>query len=68
MSLLTGGTKTMNALQISDRQELLGAQISAGSNLDLSTVHLSSLKAKLDDSLALLSKKKLKIHYLLTRH
>jgi zinc protease len=53
MSLLTGGTKTMNALQISDRQELLGAQISAGSNLDLSTVHLSSLKSKLDDSLAL---------------
>jgi len=53
MSLLTGGTKTMNALQISDRQELLGAQISAGSNLDLSTVHLGSLKSKLDDSLAL---------------
>ena len=53
MSQLTGGTKTMNALQISDRQELLGAQISAGSNLDLSTVHLSSLKSKLDDSLAL---------------
>ncbi|HXJ46440.1 MAG TPA: pitrilysin family protein [Candidatus Dormibacteraeota bacterium] len=53
MALLTGGTKTMNALQISDRQELLGAQISAGSNLDLSTVHLSSLKSKLDDSLAL---------------
>jgi len=53
MSLLTGGTRTMNALQISDRQELLGAQISAGSNLDLSTVHLSSLKSKLDDSLAL---------------
>jgi len=53
MALLNGGTKTMNALQISDRQELLGAQISAGSNLDLSTVHLSSLKSKLDDSLAL---------------
>ena len=53
MALLTGGTKTMNALQISDRQELLGAQISAGSNLDLSTVHLSSLKSKLDGSLAL---------------
>ncbi|HXI62215.1 MAG TPA: pitrilysin family protein, partial [Pyrinomonadaceae bacterium] len=53
MALLTGGTKTMNALQISDRQELLGAQISAGSNLDLSTVHLSSLKSKLDDSLSL---------------
>jgi zinc protease len=53
MSQLTGGTKTLNALQISDRQELLGAQISAGSNLDLSTVHLSSLKSKMDDSLAL---------------
>ena len=53
VALLTGGTKTMNALQISDRQELLGAQISAGSNLDLSTVHLSSLKSKLDDSLSL---------------
>jgi len=53
MSQLTGGTKTLNALQISDRQALLGAQISAGSNLDLSLVHLSALKAKLDDSLAL---------------
>ncbi len=53
MSQLTGGTKTMNALEISDKQELLGAQISAGSNLDLSLVHLSALKAKLDDSLAL---------------
>ena len=53
MSQLTGGTKTLNALQISDRQDLLGAQISAGSNLDLSLVHLSALKAKLDDSLAL---------------
>jgi zinc protease len=53
MSQLTGGTKTLNALQISDRLELLGAQISAGSNLDLSTVHLSALKSKLDDSLAL---------------
>ena len=53
MSQLTGGTKTMNALQISDRQDLLGAQISTGSNLDLSLVHLSALKAKLDDSLAL---------------
>jgi zinc protease len=53
MSQLTGGTKTLNALEISDRQELLGAQISAGSNLDLSTVYLSALKSKLDDSLAL---------------
>ncbi len=53
MSQLTAGTKTMSALQISDRQELLGARISAYSNLDMSGVHLSSLKSKLDDSLAL---------------
>jgi len=53
MSQLTAGTKTMNALQISDRQELLGAQIGGFSNLDLSGVNLSALKSKLDDSLAL---------------
>ncbi|HLK02894.1 MAG TPA: pitrilysin family protein [Candidatus Acidoferrum sp.] len=53
MSQLTSGTKSLDALQISDKLELLGAQISAGSNLDLSTVHLSALKSKLDDSLAL---------------
>jgi zinc protease len=55
MSLLSGGTKTRNALQISDEQALLGAQISAYSNLDLSTVRLSALKAKLDPSLELFS-------------
>src|SRR5215470_3409977 len=53
MAQLTAGTKTLNAFQISDRQELLGAQIGGFSNLDLSGVNLSSLKSKLDDSLAL---------------
>jgi len=53
MAQLTAGTKTLNAFQISDKQELLGAQINGFSNLDLSGVHLSSLKSKLDDSLAL---------------
>jgi zinc protease len=53
MALLTGGTKTRNALQISDEQELLGAQIGAGSNLDTSIVRLSALKSKLDASLDL---------------
>ena len=47
------GNEDANALQISDRQALLGAQISAGSNLDVSTVYLSALKSKLDDSLTL---------------
>ncbi len=52
-TLLTDGTKTRNALQMSDDLERLGAQVSAGSNLDATTVSFSALKPKLDDSLAL---------------
>jgi zinc protease len=55
MSLLSGGTKTRNALQISDEQALLGAQIGAFSNLDMSVARLSALKSKLDPSLELYS-------------
>jgi zinc protease len=40
-------------LQISDEQGKLGAQLNAFSNLDVSVVRLSALKAKLDPSLAL---------------
>src|SRR5258705_664427 len=53
MALLTGGTKTRSALEISDQLQLLGANLRATSNLDLSTVQLSALKAKLDPSLEL---------------
>jgi zinc protease len=53
MSLLNGGTKTRTALQISDEQALLGSQLFAYSNLDLSVVRLSALKSKLDPSLDL---------------
>src|SRR5579859_2542571 len=35
MALLTGGTKTRTALQISDQEALLGAQLAARSNLDV---------------------------------
>jgi zinc protease len=52
-SLLTSGTKTRDALQISDEIQLLGAQLSAGNSLDFTTVYLSALKTKLDESLAL---------------
>jgi zinc protease len=52
-ALLTGGTKSRTALQISDELGLLGAQLGAFSNLDVSIVRLSALKAKLDPSLAL---------------
>ena len=53
MALLTGGTKTRSALEISDQLEVLGAELHANSNLDLSVVRLSALKAKLDPSLEL---------------
>jgi zinc protease len=52
-SLLTSGTAKRDALQISDEIQLLGAQLSAGSSLDFTTVYFSALKAKLDESLDL---------------
>jgi zinc protease len=52
-SLLTNGTKTRDALEISNRIQALGAQLSAGSDLDSTSVVLSALKAKLEPSLEL---------------
>ncbi|MFA6596330.1 MAG: pitrilysin family protein [Ignavibacteriaceae bacterium] len=51
MNMLDEGTKTRNALQISEELESLGANLSTGSNLDMSSVNLSSLKSNLDKSL-----------------
>ena len=53
MEAMTDGTKTRNALQISDELDNLGAQLRTNSNLDLSFVSLSALSAKLDPSLDL---------------
>jgi len=53
MQVLTDGTRTRNALQISDELELLGARLRGSSNLDLSFVSLSALSAKMDPSLDL---------------
>ncbi len=53
MQVLTDGTRTRNALQISDELELLGATLRGYSNLDLSFVSLSTLTSKLDPSLDL---------------
>jgi len=53
MTLLTDGTRTRDALKISNDLQRLGAQLQAGSGLDASTIFLSALKPKLDDSLAL---------------
>jgi zinc protease len=52
-AVLTGGTQSRTALEISDELGALGAQLNAFSNLDETVVKLSALKAKLDPSLAL---------------
>ncbi|MGI9074222.1 MAG: M16 family metallopeptidase [Bryobacteraceae bacterium] len=52
-SLLTGGTARRTALEISEELQLLGAQLSSGSNLDVSSVYMSALKDTLDDALDL---------------
>ena len=52
-TLLIDGTRTRNALEISDQTRSLGAQLSSYSNLDFSFVRLSALKTKLDPSLDL---------------
>jgi zinc protease len=52
-ALLTGGTERRTALEISEEIQSLGAQLNAGSNLDISTVYLSALTATLDDALDL---------------
>ena len=52
-SLLTGGTQRRTTLEISDEIQMLGAQLTTGSNLDMSTVFLSALKDNLDDALDL---------------
>ena len=53
MSMLDEGTKTKDALQISDELQTLGANLNTGSNLDMSFVSMSALKANLDKSLNL---------------
>ncbi|MBV9267502.1 MAG: insulinase family protein [Acidobacteriaceae bacterium] len=50
-SLLTGGTSRRSALEISEEVQSIGAQLSAGCNLDLSSVYLSALKGTLDEAL-----------------
>jgi zinc protease len=52
-TLLIDGTRTRNALEISDQAALLGAQLQGSSDLDSSYVQLSALKSKLDPSLDL---------------
>ncbi len=52
-AMLDEGTAELSALEISSSSELLGAQISAGSNLDTTQVSLSALTSELNDSVEL---------------
>jgi zinc protease len=51
MNMMDEGTKSRNALQISQELERLGTRLSTGSNLDQSFVSLNTLKKNLDPSL-----------------
>jgi len=53
MNMLDEGTKTRNALQISDALQRFGAQLGTGSDVDVSTVFLSTLRESMDSSLAI---------------
>ncbi|MGH7664912.1 MAG: M16 family metallopeptidase [Gemmatimonadaceae bacterium] len=53
MTMLDEGTQTRNALEISADLASLGARLGTGSNLDMSTVFLSSLLERVDSSLAI---------------
>lgn len=53
LNMLDEGTTTRNAIRISEDLTRLGATLGTGSNLDLSSVSLSTVKASLDESLTL---------------
>ncbi|MXX74035.1 MAG: insulinase family protein [Holophagales bacterium] len=53
MGMLDEGTTSRGALEISDTLDSLGANLGAGSNLDVSTVSMSALAENLDESLDL---------------
>ena len=51
MAMLDEGTTSRDALQISEELQALGARVGTGSNLDLSSVTLSTLTETLDSAL-----------------
>ena len=55
MAMLDEGAGRMDALEIRAEAERLGANLSTGSSLDLSTVTLSALRSNLQDSLDLMA-------------
>lgn len=55
LDMLDEGTKKRSALAIAEELETLGATLSAGSNLDTSTVRLNSLRSELGKSIDLMA-------------
>jgi zinc protease len=55
LAMITNGTKTRDALQISARAEALGANLNAGSTLDTSFISLNAITSRLPESLELFS-------------
>ncbi|MFY0629055.1 MAG: insulinase family protein [Flavobacteriaceae bacterium] len=55
MNLLDEGTKDLTSLQVNEKLQLLGASLYTSSDLDVSSVYLSTLKQTLDASLAIFS-------------
>ncbi len=53
LDMMDEGTKTRTALQINEELAMLGAELNTGSDLDVSTISLSTLKANLDKALTL---------------
>ena len=53
MDMLDEGTKSLNSLQISEKLQLLGAYIGAGSDMDASYVNFNTLVPTLDPTLDL---------------
>ncbi|MCP3978371.1 MAG: insulinase family protein [bacterium] len=53
MDMLDEGAGSRDALEIADALTRLGAELGTGSNLDMSSVSLSAIKANLDESLEL---------------
>ena len=51
MAMLDEGTRSRNALEISDELAGLGATLGTGSNLDTSSVRMSTLRETLDEAL-----------------
>lgn len=55
LDMMDEGTKSRSALEINEQLSLLGARLSTGSNLDVSTVTLSTLTENLDAALDIYS-------------